>query len=138
MGALIVMATGSWIAPMIARMKQVLRYTKDALTRIMTGIRNPDDLCPNTAGPASNDGCPIIEKEDKETLEFAMQAVQFEHGSARLTPGSFGVLNQVVEIMKQVTADYRLEISGHTDNTGAGDFNQRLSERRARHVFSIT
>ena len=98
------------------------------------GVRDPDDACPSTAGPASNNGCPVIEAEDQETLEFAMQAVQFEHGSARLTRASYAILDDIVDILNKYN-EYRLEISGHTDDTGAADFNQRLSERRAKACF---
>lgn len=98
------------------------------------GIPDPDDLCPNTVGPAANKGCPEIKKEDKEVLEFAMQAVQFEHNSSVLRPESFTILNQVAEILSRYP-DYHVEISGHTDNTGGTDYNQRLSESRAKSCF---
>jgi outer membrane protein OmpA-like peptidoglycan-associated protein len=98
------------------------------------GIPDPDDLCPNSIGPAANKGCPEIKKEDKEVLEFAMQAVQFEHNSSVLRPESFVILNQVAEIMSRYP-DYRVEIAGHTDNTGGSEYNQKLSENRAKSCF---
>ncbi len=98
------------------------------------GLDDLKDRCPTMAGPVDNGGCPPIEKQDKETLEVAMRAVQFEHGSARLKPESHKILNQVADIMKKYP-DYRLEISGHTDNTGADAFNQKLSESRARACY---
>ena len=98
------------------------------------GLPDKDDLCPNTPGPISNQGCPEIQQEHREVLEFAVQAVEFEHSSSRLRSDSYGVLNQIVEILNEYP-DYRLEISGHTDNTGADDFNQNLSEQRAKACF---
>ena len=98
------------------------------------GLRDIDDLCPNTAGPIENQGCPVIKAEHREILEFAMQAVEFEHGSARLSSGSHGLLKQIVGIM-DAYPDYRLEISGHTDSTGADAFNQKLSEQRAKSCY---
>jgi outer membrane protein OmpA-like peptidoglycan-associated protein len=98
------------------------------------GLDDLTDRCPTMAGPVDNGGCPHIEKEDKETLEFAMRAVQFEHGSARLKPESNKILKQVADIMRKYP-DYRLEINGHTDNTGAETFNQKLSEQRARSCY---
>jgi OOP family OmpA-OmpF porin len=48
------------------------------------GIDDSRDKCPNIAGTVANEGCPEIKKEDKKTLEVAMQAVQFQTGSAVL------------------------------------------------------
>lgn len=98
------------------------------------GLRDIDDLCPTTAGPVSNLGCPEIRQEVREILEFAVQAVEFEHGSARLSNDSDEVLDQIVEIMDEYS-EYRLEISGHTDNTGRPGFNQELSETRAKACY---
>jgi outer membrane protein OmpA-like peptidoglycan-associated protein len=98
------------------------------------GLDDLTDRCPTMAGPAELGGCPPIEKEDKETLEFAMRAVQFEHGSARLKPESNRILNQVAEIMVKYP-DYRLEINGHTDNTGSEAYNKTLSQDRAKACY---
>ncbi len=98
------------------------------------GIDDTKDKCPNTPGPASNHGCPVIEAADREVLSFAMKAVQFELGKATLKSESFTVLNQIVNIMKKYP-DYKLTIEGHTDNTGASDVNQKLSESRAKACY---
>lgn len=98
------------------------------------GIEDPKDKCPNSYGPVSNNGCPIIEAADREVLSFAMKAVQFELGKATLKSESFSVLNQIVSIMNKYP-DYKLTIEGHTDNTGASDVNQKLSENRAKSCY---
>ena len=98
------------------------------------GVSDNIDKCPTTAGPADNDGCPRITTVDREVLEFAMKAVQFEHSKATLKRESYGVLNQIRDIMNRYP-DYYLEIGGHTDNTGADELNQRLSEQRARACY---
>ena len=94
------------------------------------GIIDSDDACPELAGIATNKGCPELEEEEKEVLEIAMQAVQFESGKATLKPSSFKVLDQIVAILKKYRG-YKLRISGHTDNVGNPNFNQELSEYRA-------
>lgn len=98
------------------------------------GIEDSKDACPNSYGPASNNGCPVIEKQDKETLTFAMKAVQFELGKATLKSESYSILNQIVNILNKYP-DYNLKIEGHTDNTGTADINTRLSENRAKACY---
>ena len=98
------------------------------------GVIDKSDLCPNAAGSPENNGCPDIAKADRETLEFAMKAVEFETGKALLKRESFTVLNQIADIMSRYP-DYSLEISGHTDNVGTETNNQRLSEQRARTCY---
>lgn len=61
--------------------------------------------------------------------------VQFEFGSAELTPDARQVLNNLGSALKspQLGADTFL-IEGHTDAVGSDEYNQRLSEARARSV----
>ncbi|MCI5083334.1 MAG: thrombospondin type 3 repeat-containing protein [Saprospiraceae bacterium] len=98
------------------------------------GIDDGEDRCPNVAGTASNKGCPEIEKEEQERLDFAAQAVQFETGKATLKAESYSILNEIVGIMKKYKG-YQLRISGHTDNTGDEDRNLQLSKERAKACF---
>lgn len=89
------------------------------------------DKCPTTPGLATNYGCPEVKKETKERLEFAMRAVQFETGKAVLKGSSFKVLDEIIEIMNQYP-DYKLSISGHTDDVGTAENNLLLSTERAK------
>jgi len=98
------------------------------------GIPDHLDECPNVPGSVANNGCPEIKKEDKKTLDIAMQAVQFQVGSAVLKPESHRVLNQIAGIMAKYP-DFNMQISGHTDNTGNPTLNQNLSEKRAKACY---
>lgn len=98
------------------------------------GIDDSRDKCPEDAGPVSNDGCPEIAKEDKEVLDLAMRAVQFDTGKATLKTESYTILTQIANILNRYPA-YNLSISGHTDNTGGAAANQTLSERRAKSCY---
>ena len=94
------------------------------------GLDDSQDKCPNKAGPLSNSGCPVISEADKAVLEFAVQEVNFQTGSAELTPNSLPVLTKLVDILNRNPA-YDLVISGHTDSTGEAEKNQTLSQARA-------
>ena len=49
-----------------------------------------------------------------------------------LLPTSIPELKRVAEIIK--ANSLKVEISGHTDNTGTNEYNQELSEKRAKAV----
>ncbi len=98
------------------------------------GVLDKDDRCPNEAGPASNKGCPELAQEDKATIEFAIQNINFETASATIAADSRGTLARVVDILNRYPG-YQLAIGGHTDSIGSAEANQKLSERRAKAVY---
>ncbi len=59
--------------------------------------------------------------------------IAFEFASAEIQTDSHPTLNQLVEIAK-TCPDARIEISGHTDATGAVDLNEALSQKQAEAV----
>jgi outer membrane protein OmpA-like peptidoglycan-associated protein len=61
--------------------------------------------------------------------------VTFATDSAQITPAFHGTLDQVAATITEYK-DTRVEIAGHTDNTGSDGYNQQLSERRAQAVGS--
>ncbi len=61
--------------------------------------------------------------------------IQFELNSARLGPEAAAQLDELWKaVVDPQMQELHLEISGHTDATGADDYNQVLSEQRARAV----
>jgi flagellar motor protein MotB len=65
--------------------------------------------------------------------KVVLDNIYFETGKAVLRPESFDALDQVFRFL-QNNPRIRLEISGHTDNTGSLRVNQRLSRDRAKAV----
>ncbi len=65
--------------------------------------------------------------------KVVLNNILFETGKSVLTPGSSAELDRLVGIMED-NAQMRIEISGHTDNTGSEPLNNRLSESRAKAV----
>lgn len=97
------------------------------------GVNDEEDKCINEAGPASNFGCPEIKQEVIEKINIAAKNIFFATGSSKLLPKSYKSLNDVAKIMA-ADASLKLDIDGHTDNTGTADKNQSLSESRAAAV----
>jgi OOP family OmpA-OmpF porin len=90
------------------------------------GVYDDTDRCPDQVGTAALNGCPEIKS--------AIQLVQFETGKAVLLKKSYKVLDEIAALMNS-KADYRLKISGHTDDAGEDKTNQDLSERRAKTCY---
>jgi OmpA-OmpF porin, OOP family len=93
------------------------------------GVNNCDDRCPNTppgtiVGP---DGCPV-------PVTIDLRGVNFDFDKATLRPDAVVILNEAIEILKKYP-ELRVEVAGHTDSTGPENYNQGLSERRAKTVY---
>ena len=65
--------------------------------------------------------------------KVVLDKIYFETGKAILRPESEDALNQVLRFLQNNTS-VKLEISGHTDNTGSLRINQKLSRDRAKAV----
>jgi len=61
--------------------------------------------------------------------------INFDTNSATIKPESTDVIEQVAQMLAQ-SADLKLSIEGHTDNTGTADKNKTLSGQRAKSVMS--
>ncbi len=66
-------------------------------------------------------------------IKVVMDNIYFETGKAVLRPESFEALDQVLRFLEN-NPTMKLEISGHTDNTGSLRINQKLSRDRAKSV----
>ncbi len=64
---------------------------------------------------------------------MVLRNIFFAFDSFELLPDSKPELNYLLDIMKR-NPEMRIEIGGHTDDRGSDDYNQRLSEQRAKAV----
>lgn len=97
------------------------------------GINDEEDKCPKEFGIAANYGCPEIAAESVEKVNKAAAQIYFANGSAKLLAKSNASLNTVVTFLKE-NPTYKVDIAGHTDNTGTATKNKTLSEDRANAV----
>jgi OOP family OmpA-OmpF porin len=93
------------------------------------GVNNCNDKCPNsqagqTVGP---DGCPV-------PVTIDLRGVNFDFDKSTLRPDAVAILSEAVSILKKYP-ELRVEVAGHTDAVGTDQYNQGLSERRARAVY---
>ncbi len=94
------------------------------------GVADADDKCPETAGTIANAGCPEVQIDDQALAAMGIKSIHFETGKATIRSSSDKMLLKLVRLMNE-HPDYRLEISGHTDNTGGEAINATLSLKRA-------
>lgn len=102
--------------------------------------RVPDtrDRCPAEpidprTDPARSDGCPdrvVVTKQELVILD----RVFFETNEAVILPASFPILDRVAAVLQEHTDLMQVEVQGHTDDVGADETNQALSQRRAEAV----
>ena len=67
--------------------------------------------------------------------KVALRNIFFDVGKAILRPESNSELDRLVKLMKDVPG-LKIEISGHTDNTGSATINETLSQSRAEAVVT--
>jgi outer membrane protein OmpA-like peptidoglycan-associated protein/tetratricopeptide (TPR) repeat protein len=65
--------------------------------------------------------------------KIALRNIFFDTGKSTLRPESNAELERLVQLMKDVPK-LKIEISGHTDNTGSASLNATLSQSRAQAV----
>ena len=66
---------------------------------------------------------------------FIALYINFETGKADIKPESQKIIDQIVEML-QKNPSLKVSIEGHTDNVGTKEFNQKLSDERAKAVMN--
>jgi len=105
------------------------------------GVPDKLDKCPNEPetinGYQDEDGCPDKGPPSKVKLEkgqiVILEKVFFDTDKATIKPVSFGLLDQVAQVIRG-HAELRIRIEGHTDSQGNADHNLQLSKERAESV----
>ena len=113
------------------------------------GIPDFADICPGTprGDAVGQDGCPkgaaVAQTEEKKVLynnnnrreipANSFENILFDFDRSELKPQYYSALDEFVNMLKQ-NRNVQVEIQGYTDNIGTAEYNQRLSEARARAV----
>jgi outer membrane protein OmpA-like peptidoglycan-associated protein len=73
---------------------------------------------------------PKMEHDLEEKKKVEIYGIYFDFASDRLKPESTPVLDEIAQVMEK-HPDWKLSVSGHTDNIGGDAYNLDLSKRRA-------
>lgn len=88
---------------------------------------------PRVPDQASSKEVDIFTVEPEVGKSIRLDNVFFAFDKAELLPGHETELNKLVDLMTDFP-HMRVRIEGHTDDQGSADYNQRLSEDRAKAV----
>jgi outer membrane protein OmpA-like peptidoglycan-associated protein len=115
------------------------------------GVIDDLDKCPGTptGTPVDDKGCPLPpppppckapQAGERISLTgcgtgdvIVLRGVNFEFDKARLTPNAKTILDNVGDELV-ANPQINVELGGHTDSKGSDEYNQKLSERRAKSV----
>jgi outer membrane protein OmpA-like peptidoglycan-associated protein len=97
------------------------------------GVTDDKDRCPHTPAGVKVDeeGCQVLFEQARKSL--ILEGVNFATGKAELTPESQAILDGVAESLV-ANEEIKVQVGGHTDNTGSAAVNKRLSAARANAV----
>ncbi len=74
-----------------------------------------------------------MEQQLEENKPVEIYGIYFDFGSDHLKPESTPVLKEIAAVLT-AHPDWKLNVSGHTDNIGGDDYNLDLSKRRSAAV----
>jgi len=99
------------------------------------GVPDCNDKCPSTnpGNKVDQIGCRLL----GDGGVIILKGVTFATGKSTLTPNAKAVLDQAATELNKYFAEVpslRVEVGGHTDNTGSAKTNTRLSAARAASV----
>ena len=105
----------------MAEMRRKLQLKREAEAKIkrLAGLFDPAQV-------------EILLTTDADVI-LRMKALNFRSGSAVIPSASFELLDNVMKSI-EIFPDRDIRVEGHTDYIGNNDFNQDLSERRAKAV----
>lgn len=86
----------------------------------------------------------VVELEPKEDAPVTIDrgqiqlsdTIHFELNSSAIKPESYPLLDEAVSILREYDEIEQVRIEGHTDERGADEYNQTLSEDRASSVMT--
>jgi outer membrane protein OmpA-like peptidoglycan-associated protein len=106
-------------------------------------LADVDDECSmdpeDRDGYEDTDGCPEPGPERAaltvtDTRILVSERIYFDWNTDTIRPISQPLLDQLAEVILALPPDRNVLVDGHTDNTGAEEYNTDLSFRRARSV----
>lgn len=111
----------------------------DTADRDKDGVPDEVDACPDEPGEMDSDpdkiGCPRYIRRVRGSNEIEiLKRIEFEFDKSNILPVSYPILDEIVALLRASPSIKKLSIEGHTDAQGTPEYNQRLSDDRAKAV----
>jgi len=120
------------------RTKDAIEMAKDATNRAKAlCAAAPPALCPGAPTPGMKEpGAPsavVKETVCPKGIEKMTLTVNFDFDKSSIRKADVAKLQKVIEFLKKHPHS-KVKLEGHTDSIGTEEYNQKLSERRAKSV----
>ncbi|TGM92065.1 OmpA family protein [Leptospira levettii] len=98
-------------------------------------LNSPSKLIPDGEDPNKiAEQLPVKVRTSEDGIVFSLDSILFDFNDSKLKPDAESAVAKIAEILKKYP-DREIRVSGHTDNIGKKEYNQKLSEERAKSVL---
>ncbi|MEO8071637.1 MAG: OmpA family protein [Acidobacteriota bacterium] len=116
--------------PIKARCMLVDKILPDECGNIKAGAYDLAEKCANEALDNLSENFSV----DDLLRAMNLYIIQFDIGKYDIPPKNMAFLEKAAGYMKKLPPEVKIEVGGHTDNTGTDESNQILSDNRAKAV----
>jgi outer membrane protein OmpA-like peptidoglycan-associated protein len=107
------------------------KITEDVIKDlIVDDFSKPNPLKLNQANES-----PVSVRTTEDGVTFSLDSILFDFNDAKLKTEAEVAIQKISEILKKYP-DREVRVAGHTDSVGKKDYNQKLSEERAKSVLN--
>lgn len=118
-----------------AKDKESIR--EDVLNDLIVGYTgNREDIGDRKEGLPNQvaESLPVKVRTSEDGIVFSLDSILFDFNESKLKADAENAVSKIAEILKKYP-DREIRVSGHTDNVGKKEYNQKLSEERAKSVL---
>lgn len=106
------------------------KITNDVLNDLIVGdVSQQNPLKYNQSSES-----PISVRTTDEGVTFSLDSILFDFNDSNLKPEAESAIQKIADILKK-HPNREIRVAGHTDNIGKKEYNQKLSEDRAKSVL---